>query len=295
MSTIYTVEGNTSGGSTLVSNGGGVAKKSYNSSYDKIHSIWRPKFKAGEALKVAQEALKYKGYLEKKTNYNLESFTANAGYNNWNMFAPHAQKATGSGVFVNGVAWCAIYMMDMFIRALGVSRAKELLYGWSASCTTINGYLDKAKATKLTNFADAKFGDIIIFKNSSGICHIGIVVTGAEEASNNTATAAATTKYTQTDFINDVYTILKVKTKTNALAKTVTLSRSKNSTHALVLPVQKYLKALGYYTGTPDKNFGPQTESAVKLYQKNVVKATTKNCDGVIDAKCATWKKLLNI
>ena len=29
MATIYTVEGNTSGGSTLVANGGGVAKKSF--------------------------------------------------------------------------------------------------------------------------------------------------------------------------------------------------------------------------------------------------------------------------
>ena len=58
MATIYTVEGNTSGGSTLVANGGGVAKKSYPSNYGRIACIWRPQYKSDEALKVVQEALK---------------------------------------------------------------------------------------------------------------------------------------------------------------------------------------------------------------------------------------------
>ena len=53
MATIYTVEGNTSGGSTLVANGGGVAKKSYPSNYSRIACIWRPQYKSDEALKVA--------------------------------------------------------------------------------------------------------------------------------------------------------------------------------------------------------------------------------------------------
>ena len=52
MATIYTVEGNTSGGSTLVANGGGVAKKSYPSNYSRIACIWRPQYKSDEALKV---------------------------------------------------------------------------------------------------------------------------------------------------------------------------------------------------------------------------------------------------
>lgn len=41
---IYTVEGNTSGGSTLVANGGGVAKKKYTLSYAKIDGFGRPKY-----------------------------------------------------------------------------------------------------------------------------------------------------------------------------------------------------------------------------------------------------------
>ena len=69
---VYTVEGNTSGGSTLVANGGGVAKKSYPSNYSRIACIWRPQYKSGEALKVVQEALKWVGYLEKKSNAKLD-------------------------------------------------------------------------------------------------------------------------------------------------------------------------------------------------------------------------------
>lgn len=43
-STVYTIEGNTSGGSTLVANGGGVAKKSYPLSYARIDGYGRPKY-----------------------------------------------------------------------------------------------------------------------------------------------------------------------------------------------------------------------------------------------------------
>ena len=147
MSTIYTVEGNTSGGSTLVANGGGVFKKSYPSSYARISCIFRPKYKDGEALKVAKEALKYVGYLEKATKSCLEDFTKNVGYNNFNMFAPHAYKMTKSGVYTNGVAWCDIFVDDVFIRALGVTRAKEIIYH---ICTpkTLKSSLRKAENFK---------------------------------------------------------------------------------------------------------------------------------------------------
>lgn len=41
---VYTVEGNTSGASGVVANGGGVCKKKYKLSYWKIHSYGRPKY-----------------------------------------------------------------------------------------------------------------------------------------------------------------------------------------------------------------------------------------------------------
>jgi hypothetical protein len=290
MGTIYTVEGNTSAGSTLVANGGGVAKKSYSSSYARIAVIWRPKYKSGEAKKVVSQAEKYIGYLEKKTNADLEDFTKNAGYNNYNMFAPHAKSKTGSGVYVNGVAWCDIFVDDMLIRALGVNRAKALLGGWSAYTPTSSNYLKNAGATKITDFSKAEGGDIIFFKdNSGGICHTGIVV------NKNASTPAAPSTYTQKDFINDVCKILGVKTAKDALKKTVTISTTSNSTHALVSPIQKYLKALGYYKGAVDKQFGSLCKDAVITYQAKVVKASKANQDGIVTAKAATWKKLLGL
>lgn len=43
---IYTIEGNTSGGSTVVDNGGGVAKKKYLRTYSKILGYGRPKYES---------------------------------------------------------------------------------------------------------------------------------------------------------------------------------------------------------------------------------------------------------
>ena len=292
MSTIYTCEGNTNAGNTLIPNGGGVAKKSYTSTYN-IAYIWRPKYTGNEATKVAKEALKYVGYLEKKSNAQLEDFKANAGKNNYTMFADHAGKVTGEkGIFANGYSWCCTFVMDVMIRALGKDRAKKLCYGWTASTTTMNGYLSKAGATKITDFSKAKYGDIIIFKNSDKeLCHIGYVVTGYPPK----------TKYNQSNFIADVNKILGTKTAKDAFQKTITISKTSNSNHKLVTPLERYMKALGYYTGVIEADsgktpsFGSGMESAIKKYQKNVVKASVDNQDGVITAKHATWKKLLGL
>ena len=45
---VYTIEGNTSGGSTMISNGGGVAKKSYDLDYSRIYGYGVPKYCACE-------------------------------------------------------------------------------------------------------------------------------------------------------------------------------------------------------------------------------------------------------
>lgn len=75
------------------------------------------------------------------------------------------------------------------------------------------------------------------------------------------------------------------------LGKTVTLSYYTNDRHAAVKPVQTYLNALGYDSGTPDGEFGSKTRAAVKSYQKD------NGCvqDGEITARNKTWKKLLGL
>ena len=293
MSTIYTVEGNTSGGSTLVSNGGCVAKKSYQSNYSRIAKIWFPKgMTEGEANKVCKVALKYIGYLEKNTCSYLEDFTKNAGYNNWNRFAPYSYDKTKCGVYVNGVAWCDIFVDAVFIEALGVKRAKELLYDWSAYTPMSSNYLKKSGAKEIHDFSKAPKGSIIFFKNDKRICHTGIVVTDVT-SSDGTLTPPATVYYTKKDFIKEVCKILKVKTPQEALAKTVTLSKKCNRYHALVLPLQKYLHSLGYYKKTIDRDFSSGTADAVNLYQKNVLKY--RKTDGEVTARNKMWKSLLGL
>lgn len=106
-------------------------------------------------------------------------------------------------------------------------------------------------------------------------------------------------EYTQKDFVREVQMCIKAgideKAGNQTLGKTVTISNVTNRKHAVVLPLQKKFKKLGYYLGELDKIAGNQFKSAVKAYQKDVVKASAKNQDGVITKKGATWKKLLGI
>lgn len=77
------------------------------------------------------------------------------------------------------------------------------------------------------------------------------------------------------------------------LSKTVTVSASKNRKHAVVLPLQKKLKQLGYYTGKLDCIAGKLFTAAVNVYQGNILKYKKK--DGEITSKGKMWKSLLGI
>lgn len=261
---IYTIEGNTSAGSTLVANGGAVAKKSYNHTYSNIAKIYRPKYNAGEAEKVCAEAYKYVGYLEKKSNTNLEDFTANAGSANYNMFAPHAKAQTGSSVYANGVAWCDIFADDMLIRALGAARAKQLIYDWSAYTPTSANYLAKAGATEITDFSKSTYGDIIFFKNSTRICHVGIVVTGYNNTpvvtvKPNTVLKATATKKGVQEYLNTYY---GEEIKSVIGAKLVVDGAfGAKSKKALAVAFQKELNALGANLKI-DGDFGTASQTA---------------------------------
>lgn len=75
------------------------------------------------------------------------------------------------------------------------------------------------------------------------------------------------------------------------LSKTITVSKTKNSRHAVVKPIQKYLNTLGFNCGQVDGIAGKLFDSAVKSYQK----ANSCVCDGEITARNKTWKKLLKL
>ena len=102
--------------------------------------------------------------------------------------------------------------------------------------------------------------------------------------------------YTLEQFIRDVQKACGASVDGIAgpetLSKTVTISASKNRTHAVVKPVQKRLAAMGYTgVGNADGVAGPKFTEAVKAYQK----ANGCTADGEITAKNKTWKILLGM
>lgn len=117
-----------------------------------------------KVLTIAEQEL---GYLEKKSNKNLDSKTGNAGSNNftkyWRDLAPSFQKQPWCDAFVS---WC-------FLMAYGRDSAQKLL------CGGLDSYLTATSAKLFDKneqwFASPKTGDQIFFKNSKRIYHTGIV------------------------------------------------------------------------------------------------------------------------
>lgn len=106
---------------------------------------------------------------------------------------------------------------------------------------------------------------------------------------------------TQEEFVKQIQAVFGMPTDgkpTDALlAKTVTVSKTKNKNHAVVTPLERYLKLLGYYLGKVEADsgnkpvFGSGMDDAVRKFQKD------NGCvsDGEITARNKTWHKLLGM
>lgn len=102
------------------------------------------------------------GYLEKKSNSQLDSKTANAGSKNytkyWRDIKPSYQ----------GQPWCAAFVSWCFMKAFGLNKAKKLLKHWPyVYCPTLGNLF--------TRNAKPKVGDIVIFYHGGTFTHTGIV------------------------------------------------------------------------------------------------------------------------
>lgn len=102
------------------------------------------------------------GYLEKKSNSQLDSKTANAGSANytkyWRDIKPSYQ----------GEPWCAAFVSWCFMKAFGQDKAKKLLKHWPyVYCPTLGNLFTKN--------ANPKVGDIVIFYRNGTFTHTGIV------------------------------------------------------------------------------------------------------------------------
>jgi len=116
------------------------------------------------------------GYLEKKSNKDLDSKTGNAGSNNYTKYARDLINTYGN-MFCNGVPWCVEFQTWCIMKAFGASEAKKLLYNTlTMSCGTLR---DAFKANNAYVKSNPQAGDLVIFewRNSKGeVCrHIGYV------------------------------------------------------------------------------------------------------------------------
>ena len=112
--------------------------------------------------KVILIAKNEEGYLEKKSNNQLDNKTANAGSANytkyWRDIKPSYQ----------GQPWCAAFISWCFMKAFGLDNAKKLLKHWPyVYCPTLGVLFVKN--------ANPKVGDIVIFKHGDTFTHTGFV------------------------------------------------------------------------------------------------------------------------
>ena len=102
------------------------------------------------------------GYLEKQSNSQLDSKTANAGQNNytkyWRDIKPEYQ----------GQPWCACFVTWCFVKAFGRENAQKLLKHYPyVYCP--------AMANLFKLYSNPKVGDVVIFKHNREFTHTGIV------------------------------------------------------------------------------------------------------------------------
>lgn len=126
--------------------------------------------------KVIQIALNEEGYLEKKTNKQLDDKTANAGYGNYTKYARDLDniKYFYNGK-KNGFAWCDVFIDWCFVQVYGQQKAKEVLYQPDSSTGAGCYYSMKFYENNGRLFVSPQKGDQIFFKRGKEIVHTGLV------------------------------------------------------------------------------------------------------------------------
>lgn len=129
-----------------------------------------------DCQKVIDIALNEVGYLEKKTNSNLDSKTANAGYGNYTKYARDLDNIKNfyNGK-KNGYAWCDVFVDWCFVKAYGVETAKKLLCQPDKSAGAGCGFSANYYKNKGQFHSTPKKGDQIFFTQGGSVTHTGIV------------------------------------------------------------------------------------------------------------------------
>lgn len=277
--------------------------------------------------KVIDIALAEVGYLEKKSNSQLDDPTANAGSKNYTKYA----RDLAVYPFYNGsktaVAWCDVFVDWCMVQAYGLEAALELTCqptdasrNYGAGCKWSRTYYKNKGKLHTSN---PQPGDQIFFysKDKSSISHTGLVykvddkkvytvegnTSGASGVISNgggvckksySLTYARLAGYGRPDY-GDAPVKPEVIPEaapapsapaTSGGGKTVMIELSvlkKGSKGEQVKTLQRLLTAMGYPCGAVDGDFGNNTLAGVKAFQRGNKLAV----DGSVGP--ATWTALL--
>lgn len=246
---------------------------------------------ANTVSKLLAVALAEEGYLEKASNSQLDSKTANAGSNNYTKYA---RDLDAFGDFYNGrkqtVAWCDMFVDWCFVQAFGREEAQRLLNqpdrSYGAGCGLSANYF---KAINRFYTSNPQPGDQIFFYSSdkSYIAHTGLVYavdsTKVYTIEGNTSSAAgvvanggcvAKKSYALNYSRIYGYGRAKFDPEDGVLPSTPTPQPrilQSGCEGEDVKALQNHLIALGYDLGEwgADGDFGDATEKAVLKFQKD--------------------------
>lgn len=239
------------------------------------------------------------GYLEKTTNAQLDSKTANAGYNNYTKYWRDVYPA------YQAQAWCACFVSWCFMNTFGLDTAKKLLKHWPYV------YCPSMKNLFSLN-ANPKVGDIVIFYHSGEFTHTGLVIKVSGDQfwtiEGNTSGASGivangggvcqksyyNSKLPGTKFCTPDYSIVKsINSTASSSSTTVAKNYIEFGDHGdNVKTLQAKLNKLGYKLDV-DGVCGSATVAAIKDFQKKYSldidgqagKNTVTKLDAVIVAK----------
>ena len=245
------------------------------------------------------------GYLEKKSNSQLDSKTANAGSANFTKYWRDVLPEW------NGSYWCAVFIAWCFMKAFGLETAKKLLKHWPyVYCPDMQRYF------KLN--ANPKVGDIVIFWSSKKkeFVHTGLVTavigdrfytmegntSGASDVIVNGGGVCAksylNSQMPGTKFCTPDYSLITSSTESTTggsymFTPETVKSGDKNTS---VLLLQEILRARGFKGKTGKalkltRKADANTIYALKAYQES--RKEVLAVDGVCGP--ATWKDLIAI
>lgn len=229
------------------------------------------KYTADEVIK---EALKWLGYLEKKysgTDAQMKNKTWNAGSNNITWFWTWLKR--NGCLDLQGGAWCDGYVDFCHAIVAGIEKAKKSLNGYSGyTPDSAQRYKDAGRWVPANG--EPMRGDQIFFKNSTRICHTGIVtkVTAATiyTVEGNTSSASGVVANGG---------CVRQKSYPRSYSRIAGYGRplysdfciiSKGMTGTIVGDRQKLLIQKGFSCGSSgaDKDCGNDTVKAIKAAQK---------------------------